>query len=262
MAVMASLIFADDRLLAVAKPAGLSLATRRAEPSAAVARLLAALPAAEVQELGLAPETVWLVHRLDVGTSGLVLLARSREAHVELAQAFVERRVDKRYLALLWGHPRPREGSWNAPLGPDRRDRRRMLVAEDGSSAESQYRIVATAPHLSLVELHPLTGRTHQLRVHAAHAGHPIVGDDLYGGPRHRGVQDPALRQVLQPGRPLLHAWRLTLPASRGHGELRLEAPLPADFAGAIAALGMPVDTILEQAQWPAAGFPGQTGRR
>jgi len=239
--VAASVVYADERIVAVNKPAGVSLATRRREPGAAVDRLLAALPATERDLHGLAAEMLHLVHRLDVGTSGLVLLAHDEEAHRELVAAFVARRVAKTYLALAWGHPRPPSGTWEWPLGPDRRDRRRMRVDPDGRHAASAYSVVGRAPHLALVRLEPHTGRTHQLRVHLAYAGHPIVGDDLYGGPRHHGVRDQRLRALLDPGRPLLHAWRLHLPPTAASPELILHAPLPLDFTKTLTALGIAV---------------------
>ncbi|OYV92719.1 MAG: hypothetical protein B7Z68_09865, partial [Acidobacteria bacterium 21-70-11] len=160
-------------------------------------------------------------------------------AHRELVRAFAARRVGKAYLALVWGRPRPAEGSWSFPLGPDRSDRRRMRVDEAGRAAATAYRVAGRGPGVALVRLEPATGRTHQIRVHLAHAGHPVVGDDLYGGPRHRGVRDPALRRLLDPGHTLLHAWRLHLPATPVGPELILTAPLPADFAAALAALGL-----------------------
>jgi 23S rRNA-/tRNA-specific pseudouridylate synthase len=105
-----------------------------------------------------------------------------------------------------------------------------------GRAARSDYRVLATAPHVAAVALWPRTGRTHQLRVHLAAAGHPIVGDDLYGGPRHRAVRDAGLRRALAPERALLHAWRLDVP---GLVPARFEAPVPGDFAAALAAAGL-----------------------
>lgn len=237
---MADLILWDDgRILALNKPPGVSLATRRSEPGAAVRRLLEVLPEADRIANGLDPESLWLVHRLDVGTSGVVLLTRDAETHRSLVRALSERRIAKTYLALAWGKPHPREGRWEWPLGPDRKDRRRMRADPEGRHALSLYRTLAAAPHVSLVELHPETGRTHQLRVHLAQAGHPIVGDDLYGGPRHRAVRDPVLRRALHPDHPLLHAWRLHLPAGLAAQELILTAPLPEDFLAALYALGV-----------------------
>jgi 23S rRNA pseudouridine1911/1915/1917 synthase len=232
-------LYADERIVALDKPPGVSLATRRAEPGAAVIRLLAALPDAERRANTLEPGVLRLVHRLDIGTSGVVLLARDEDAHRELVRAFAARRVAKVYLALVWGRPRPAEGSWSFPLGPDRADRRRMRVDTEGRPAVTAYRVAGHAPGAALVRLEPATGRTHQIRVHLAHTGHPVVGDDLYGGPRHRGVRDPELRRLLDPGHTLLHAWRLHLPATAAGPELIVTAPLPAEFAAALAALGL-----------------------
>jgi 23S rRNA pseudouridine1911/1915/1917 synthase len=237
--VSAVIVHVDERLVAVNKPAGVSLATRRAEPHAAVARLLAVLPEDERLAHGLAAEDLHLVHRLDVGTSGLVLLARDADIHRDLVRAFGERLVAKLYLALVWGRPRPGAGRWEWPLGPDRRDRRRMRMVPTGRRAVTDYELIAHVPHVSLLRLKPATGRTHQLRVHLAHAGHPIVGDDLYGGPRHRAVREPGLRHLLDPGRPLLHAWRLHLPDTDAGPELILTAPIPADLDAALAGLGI-----------------------
>jgi 23S rRNA pseudouridine1911/1915/1917 synthase len=235
----ATVLYADERIVAIDKPAGLSLATRRSEPGGAAARLLAAVPERDRAEHALGFDPLLLVHRLDVGTSGVVLLARDEDAHRALVRAFAERRVAKAYLALAWGHPRPPAGQWSWPLGPDRHDRRRMVVDERGRAAVTDYVVAARAVHVSLVKLTPTTGRTHQIRVHLAHAGHPIVGDDLYGGPRHRAVRDPELRRLLDPGRPLLHAWQLLLPETDAGPELILTAPIPADLGAALARLGV-----------------------
>ncbi len=232
-------LWSDERLVALDKPSGVSLATPRRRPGEAVARLLSALDPGEREEHVLAPDRLFLVHRLDVGTSGVVLLARDEDAHRTIAKLFAARRVAKFYLALAWGRPRPGAGSFDAALGPDRRDRRRMVVDPRGRSAVTVYRVLGAARSASLVELQPKTGRTHQIRVHLAHAGHPIVGDDLYGGPRHRGVRDPTLRALLDPGRPLLHAWRVHLPASACTRELIVTAPPPPDFRAAILGLGI-----------------------
>ncbi|MEO8503734.1 MAG: RNA pseudouridine synthase [Acidobacteriota bacterium] len=229
-----TLIHLDEGLAVFAKPPGLSLATRPSEPGAAVARLAASLSPSDRARLG--NGELHLVHRLDVGTSGLVSVARDSEVHRELVRAFTERRVEKTYLALVWGRPKPGQGEWSQPLGPDRKDRRRMKVDPDGRPSRSRYAILESGHGVTLLELKALTGRTHQLRVHAAHAGHPIVGDDFYGGPRHHGVRDRALRKVLAPSHTLLHAWRLTVP---WQGAARaFEAGLPPQFEAALAACG------------------------
>lgn len=235
----ARVVYADARFVAMAKPAGVSLATGLRRPQDAVERLLARLPEEERLAWGLDSATLRLVHRLDVGTSGLVLLARDEDAHRDLAGIFAHKAATKTYLALVWGRPRPAVGRWTCPLGPDRRDRRRMAVSAQGRTALTLYRLLGARHGVSLLHLEPRTGRTHQLRVHLAYSGHPIVGDDLYGGPRHRGVREPALRHALAVPRPLLHAARLHLPATASTPEIILTAPLPADFAAVLAAVGI-----------------------
>jgi RluA family pseudouridine synthase len=235
----ATVVYADDRLIVVNKPPGISLRTRKSEPGKAVERLCASMAAADLSAHRIDPGRLLLVHRLDVGTSGLLMLARDQDTHRLLSQELSKRRVEKVYLALVWGHPRPRVGRYDGPLAPDHRDRRRMKVDSAGSPAATRYRTLADASHVSLVELSPETGRTHQLRVHLAHAGHWIVGDDLYGGPRHHAVRNRKLRLILNPSHLLLHAWRLGLPDLPGLCSRRFEAPLPREFLAALDGLGI-----------------------
>lgn len=249
----ARLVHLGDRFAVVDKPPGLSLATPRDRPGEAAVRLVRALPAQE--RVGIEGRELLLAHRLDVPTSGLVLVAFDAELHRALVGAFSERQVNKVYLALVWGRPRPGSGSWTAPLGPDRADRRRMRPDPGGRPARSDYRVLGARAQVALVALWPRTGRTHQLRVHLSAAGHPIVGDDLYGGPRHRGVRDPALRAALAPARALLHAWRLEVPELDPQ---RFEAPLPSDFAGALAAAGLALADSGDLWQPPARTPVGQ----
>jgi 23S rRNA pseudouridine1911/1915/1917 synthase len=237
--VKSSLIYVGECLAVVNKAPGVSLATPRNKPLAAVTRLLLDVGEDECRPYGLAPEDLQLVHRLDVGTSGLVLLARDSGTHRALARDLAARRIIRIYLALVWGHPRPAEGRWSRAIGPDRKDRRRMKPDPSGSPAVTGYRTIQRARHSSLLELRPETGRTHQIRVHLAAAGHWIVGDDLYAGPRHHGVREPRLRDLLSPSHPLLHAWRLVLPGSRADPGLTFEAPVPDDFRAALDGLGI-----------------------
>jgi 23S rRNA pseudouridine1911/1915/1917 synthase len=235
---VASIVHLGDRFVVVDKPAGLSLATPRAAGEGAGAeaakRLLVALP--EAERVLLAGRELHLVHRLDAPTSGLVVVALDGDLHRRLSRAFAERRVSKLYLALVWGRPRPRAGAFDAPIGPDRADRRRMRADPGGKSARTDYLLLGAGRHVSLVALWARSGRTHQLRVHLAAAGHPIVGDDLYGGPRHRGVREPRLRQVLAAERALLHAWRLEIPELEPS---RFESPMPEDLRAAAGASGI-----------------------
>ncbi len=218
-------------VLALAKPAGISMATSsRAGKSEAevVARLLEAC--------GVVPAgRFFLVHRLDLGTSGVVLLAKTAQAHRALAGAFQERRVSKTYRALVWGRPVPAAGILDAPLARDPNDGRRMRTAPSGKRAVTRYRTLRRYAGLADLELSPETGRTHQIRVHLAAKGHPIVGDDLYGGAgRWRGLREPALRKTLRDvTRPLLHAARIAVPELG----LDVEARLPGDYEAVLAAL-------------------------
>jgi 23S rRNA pseudouridine1911/1915/1917 synthase len=220
-------LFENELVVALDKPPGVSMATStRAEKSAAiaVARILEAC--------GEDPkEPLLLIHRLDVGTSGVVLLAKSDDAHRALSRAFQSRAAKKTYRALVWGHPVPARGVYEDPLGRDPKDGRKMKVVRasaEGKAAVTRYETLARLPSLADLRLFPETGRTHQIRVHLSAHGHPIVGDDLYGGAtRWRGVRDTARRRALSSiTRPLLHAERIVIP------ELGIDvaAPLPADY--------------------------------
>jgi 23S rRNA pseudouridine1911/1915/1917 synthase len=238
------IVYLDEAILVINKPPGLSLATPRKDPGGAVTRILDSLPSPAREKAGLSERSLYLLHRLDVGTSGLVVLARGLDIHRILAQELAEHRIKKTYLALVWGHPNPKTGRYAEPLGPDRKDRRRMKVDADRRASLSIYRTIAEVPYVSLLELSPDTGRTHQLRVHLSHAGHCIVGDDLYGGPRHRAVRDAATRAMLSPSHTFLHAWRLTLPETRLTRNLQFEAPLPPLFRKALTGLGIELDRV------------------
>jgi 23S rRNA pseudouridine1911/1915/1917 synthase len=126
-----------------------------------------------------------LVHRLDRDTSGLLVVAKTQAALSRLSQHFHRRLVEKRYLAVVAGRVEADERTINAPIGRDEDARPAWRIAEDGKSAETRLRVLERGARRTLVELEPLTGRTNQLRIHCAYAGHPIVGDRLYGGEEH-----------------------------------------------------------------------------
>lgn len=246
------LVHLDDRFALFDKPAGLSLATaRRDDPGLAPGRLVEALTAEE-REL-VAGRELHLVHRLDAPTSGLVVVAFDAEMHRRLVAAFSERRVVKTYLAVAWGRPRPRAGRTELRLGPDRDDRRKMRADPAGRAAATDWWVVSTAPHLSLVALWPRTGRTHQLRVHLSALGHPILGDDLYGGPRERGLRNRRLREMAAASRALLHAWRLEIPSVEPS---RFEASPPADFQALARAAGLGFAAAADLWQSPDRSTP------
>ena len=167
-----------------------------------------------------------IVHRLDRDTSGVMVVARTPAAAAVLREQFQARTVEKRYLALVRGRLLPAEGLIDAPIGRHPGLRQRMAVTEAGRPAQTRYRVLAQAPGLSLVEAFPRTGRTHQIRVHLASVGHPVVADALYGRP------DPRI------GRQALHAAAISLDHPADGRRLRFEAPLPPELAALLARLG------------------------
>ena len=224
-------LYENTDVVALDKPAGVSMATSarrgRSGPDAVI-RLLAAC--------GEGPDpSLRLVHRLDIGTSGAVLLAKSDQAHRALSRAFQSGGARKTYRALVWGHPVPSHGIYEDPLGRDPRDGRKMQVRRDGKSAVTRYRTLLRLPSVADLALSPETGRTHQIRVHLAAHGHPIAGDDLYGGAtRWHGLRDARLRRALASvTRPLLHAARIEIPALG----IDVSAPMPEDYRALLDAL-------------------------
>lgn len=177
-----------------------------------------------------------LVHRLDKDTSGLLLIARNGQAAKRLSESFRDRETEKLYWAIVVGMPPKNEGAINLPLAkrPGARDRETMQVDEEnGQKALTHFRVLDHAGNrAALLALWPRTGRTHQLRVHCAAIGCPILGDRKYGG------EEALLSAVADSRRLHLHARRLTLPHPSGKGELSVEAELPAHFRRTLDAFG------------------------
>lgn len=191
-------------LLVVAKPPGVPTEPTRDPARPSVVSLVRAA-------LGLPAEAFLQVpHRLDLDTSGVLLLARDRAMLAALGEAFRSRAIEKTYLAVVHGSPREDAGTWSSYLAPVKESARTTRwgsVRAGGKPAVTDYRVLRRDADRSLVECRPRTGRTHQLRVHLAEAGHPIVGDELYGAPR---------GEHARVGRFLLHAWRLSVPPLAG----------------------------------------------
>jgi len=168
-----------------------------------------------------------IVHRLDKDTSGLLVVAKTEAALRHLQAEIAAKRATRDYLALVWGRPSPAAGTIEAPIGRDPRRRTRMAVRPDGRPAVTRYRVLEVFPEAALLEVRLVTGRTHQIRVHCAHIGHPVVGDPVYGRRRNPwGLQRQAL-----------HAFRLAFTHPRDGRALQFEVPLPEDLATALRAL-------------------------
>jgi 23S rRNA pseudouridine1911/1915/1917 synthase len=172
------------------------------------------------------------VHRLDKGTSGLLLIARDDDAHAALTTALRERRVERRYLALVRGSPPAASGTIEAPLGRHPRKRTVMAVAPEGRAAVTHYRLLERGEGASLLEVKLDTGRTHQIRVHLAFIEHPVLGDGAYGG-------TSELSRRLGLRRPFLHAWRLSFPHPESGNQIEVTDRLPEDLRSALEAAGL-----------------------
>ncbi len=216
------LLFADEHLVAVDKPAGVPAQPTLTSDRGTLPELVSAL-------LG---EPVTLVHRLDRETSGVTVLARTRAAAAALSEAFRVGGPEKTYLALCARAPSPAEGRVEAAIGKDPRRPGLRQVSPGGDAAATRWRTLASG-QAALVEAQPETGRTHQLRVHLAHLGAPLLGDPKYGGPRMVGA-------VAVP-RVMLHARRLTLAHPISGAPCTFEAPVPGDLLEVAAALGCAV---------------------
>jgi 23S rRNA pseudouridine1911/1915/1917 synthase len=182
-----------------------------------------------------------IVHRLDRGTSGLLIVAKNDMAHRALSRQFAERTVEKEYLALVLGTPRRREGTIDGAIGRHPVKRERMAIRPEGRAARSSYRVVETFPGASLLRVRIHTGRTHQIRVHLASLGHPVAGDALYGGARTAPERPAASREaLLSLTRPALHAARLSFTHPVTGVRLAFESPLPPDLAWVVERLRQP----------------------
>jgi 23S rRNA pseudouridine1911/1915/1917 synthase len=229
------IVYEDDALVVIDKPAGLVVHPAAGNWSGTILNgLLHRYPdAAGLPRAG-------IVHRLDKETSGLMVIARTLEAQTDLVRQLQARTVKRRYVALVWG-AMPQEGIIDAPIGRDPRERTRMAVVSgaSGKHARTRFRLVDQTiwkqQPVSAIHCDLETGRTHQIRVHCAHVGHPLLGDPVYGSARGRRANGPL------PGgfaRQALHAWQLGLVHPSTGRPIRWRAELPADMAELVQALG------------------------
>jgi 23S rRNA pseudouridine1911/1915/1917 synthase len=173
-----------------------------------------------------------IVHRLDRDTSGIMVVAKSEKAHLALAMAFRRRQVEKTYLALCYGVPQQAEEIVEAPIGRHPRERKQMAVVPTGRSARTRYSVQERFEGSALLHCRPVTGRTHQIRVHMAHVGHALIGDPLYAGRQWRNLGDPRLRSACRDfPRQALHAWRLSFIHPATKKPVEYEAPIPRDMS-------------------------------
>jgi 23S rRNA pseudouridine1911/1915/1917 synthase len=244
-AIPLDILFEDEDLLVVNKPAGMVV-----HPGAgcATGTLVHALLSHCRHLPGIGGvERPGIVHRLDRDTSGVMVVAKTDAAHHSLSAQFKARTVAKRYLALAHGRLPPEGGCIEAPIGRREQDRTRMGIRAGGREARTSFRVLRRLAEMTLVELRLETGRTHQIRVHLAHIGHPVVGDGVYGGRRERqarGRPDSAKRQML-------HAWQLAFRHPTSGAPLAFTAPPPADFLAAAGLTGPELARLTAEAEPP-----------
>ena len=225
------IVYQDDDLVVVDKPAGVA-----AHPSLGWngPTVLGALAAGgiDVATTG-AAERRGIVHRLDVGTSGLMVVAKTEAAYTALKRAFKEREVEKIYHAVVQGHPDPLNGTIDAPIGRHPSHSWKFAVTPDGKDSVTHYETVEAFPRAALLEIHLETGRTHQIRVHMAAHRHPCVGDPLYGA-------DPTLAARLGLTRQWLHAHQLAFAHPITSEWTTFRSDYPADLTHALEVLRDP----------------------
>jgi 23S rRNA pseudouridine1911/1915/1917 synthase len=225
-AIPLDVLHEDDDLIVLNKPAGMVVHPGAGRTSGTLVHALLAhckiLPG-----IGGA-ERPGIVHRLDRDTSGVLVVAKTEAAHQSLSRQFKERVVKKQYLALVHGAVRQDSGRIEAAIGRREHDRKRMGVREHGGrQARTAYQVIRRLPGMTVLGLDLETGRTHQIRVHLSHIGHPVVGDQVYGGRRerrHGGSEEPRAQ------RQMLHAWRLGFHHPRTGNWREFTAPIPDDL--------------------------------
>jgi 23S rRNA pseudouridine1911/1915/1917 synthase len=229
-------IHEDADLLVVNKPPGLVIHPAAGNPAGTLVNALLH-HCQDLSGIG-GVERPGIVHRLDKDTSGLLLVAKNDRAHLALSRAFLRRTVEKTYLAVCYGLPKAGEGVVEAPIGRHRTNRKQMAVVSEGRQARTLYRVEERHLGTALLACRPVTGRTHQIRVHLAHVGHALVGDPLYAGRQWRAIADPqSLTACRAFPRQALHAWRLAFTHPVTERRLELEAPWPDDLAALVALL-------------------------
>jgi 23S rRNA pseudouridine1911/1915/1917 synthase len=222
-----NVVYEDDDLLVVDKPAGMVV---HPAPGNWTGTLVNALKGrgAELSAIG-GEDREGIVHRLDKETSGLLLVAKSDRAHRALGADLAARRIKRRYAVMCWGHVDADRLTVDRPIGRDPRDRKRMAIVSTGRPAKTDFVRLARFDAVDLLRAELHSGRTHQVRVHLASTGHPVVGDDAYGGGGGRRLV------TLPPRRHFLHAAWLVFPHPATGAPVELRSPLPDDLKRSLA---------------------------
>jgi 23S rRNA pseudouridine1911/1915/1917 synthase len=243
-AIPLEILYEDRDLMVLNKPAGLVVHPAAGNPDRTLVNALIAHCGPQLSGIG-GEARPGIVHRLDKDTSGLMVVAKSAAAHQGLSELFAARDIDRAYWALVWGLPSPSAGTIAGNIGRSPRNRKKMAVLRHGGRpSETGYRVRRSFQHgrVSLVECRLKTGRTHQIRVHLAELGHPLLGDPLYGragtaGRRARLLSEGAQAALAVLGRQALHAKTLGFRHPVSGDDLQFESELPSDLSALISSL-------------------------
>ncbi|HWA30330.1 MAG TPA: RluA family pseudouridine synthase [Rhizomicrobium sp.] len=242
-----TVVYEDEDLIVIDKPAGLVVHPAAGNPDGTLVNALIAHCGNSLKGIG-GVARPGIVHRLDKDTSGLLVAAKNERAMTSLARQFANHTVERAYNAVVWGSPRLGEGRIEGLIGRNPFDRKRMTVLRGGGKeARTRYKVIerfgdGPRPFASLIECRLETGRTHQIRVHLTHLGHPLIGDPTYGKahrpPRPKTpAQELAFKTAAEFPRQALHAWLLGFQHPSLHKTLRFESQWPEDFQGLITSL-------------------------
>ncbi len=223
-----AIAYEDEDVIVVDKPAGMVVHPAAGNADGTLVNALLHHCAGQLSGIG-GIARPGIVHRIDKGTSGLIIAAKNDRAHEGLARQFADHSIIRRYQAIVHGHPRPLEGTVRGAIARASANRKKMTVVPDGKGkhAVTHYRTLETLPHASLVECRLETGRTHQVRVHMTHIGHPLLGDPAYGRPK-KPVAD--LLKSLQFERQALHAAVLGFIHPKSGESITLTSSIPPDM--------------------------------
>jgi len=234
-----NVIHEDSDLLIINKPAGLVIHPAAGNPSGTLVNALIHY-CQDLSGIG-GVERPGIVHRLDKDTTGIMVVAKSDRAHLALSIAFRQHTIRKTYLAVCYGNPKTEDGVVDAPIDRHPRNRREMAVVREGRPARTLYEVDQEFAGTSMVSCHPVTGRTHQIRVHMAHIGHAIIGDPLYAGRQWRNLADLSVQSACRNfPRQALHARRIAFEHPVTKEEVEFEAPLPPDLEELLETLRSP----------------------
>jgi 23S rRNA pseudouridine1911/1915/1917 synthase len=242
-----SIVYEDKDLIVIDKQAGLVVHPAAGNPDGTLVNALIAHCGKSLMGVG-GVARPGIVHRLDKDTSGLLVAAKNDRAMASLAKQFAARTIERAYHAAAWGAPRAGDGVIEGDIGRNPFDRKRMaIVRHQGKAARTHYRMLErygneARAFASLIECRLETGRTHQIRVHLAHLGHPLIGDQVYGRARKpphakTDAEEHAYSAAAKFPRQALHAWLLGFQHPRTHQQMRFESRWPADFAALVVAL-------------------------